>query len=295
MGGSMMNAVLQRAQILVEALPYIQEFSGKIVVVKYGGSTRNEDASSFFLDLVLMKQVNIHPVVVHGGGPEITSLLELMGIDVKFVNGLRVTDQAVLDVASMVLVGKINKQIVSQIQAYGGKAIGISGIDGQLLLSRKKLNTEVDLGFVGEVVEVNQKLLRGLIEEGYIPVIAPLGVDNQGQHYNINADTVAAAVAGELKAEKLVLSTNVPGLYIEENGDKKIISAIGAKKISQYIESGQISGGMVPKVEACLDAIKRGVNRTHIVDGRQEHVLLLELLTDTGVGTMVTKEDNLYV
>jgi len=290
-----MNAVLQRAQILVEALPYIQEFSGKIVVVKYGGSTRNEDASSFFLDLVLMKQVNIHPVVVHGGGPEITSLLELMGIDVKFVNGLRVTDQAVLDVASMVLVGKINKQIVSQIQAYGGKAIGISGIDGQLLLSRKKLNTEVDLGFVGEVVEVNQKLLRGLIEEGYIPVIAPLGVDNQGQHYNINADTVAAAVAGELKAEKLVLSTNVPGLYIEENGDKKIISAIGAKKISQYIESGQISGGMVPKVEACLDAIKRGVNRTHIVDGRQEHVLLLELLTDTGVGTMVTKEDNLYV
>lgn len=290
-----MNAVLQRAQILVEALPYIQEFSGKIVVVKYGGSTRNEDASSFFLDLVLMKQVNIHPVVVHGGGPEITSLLELMGIDVKFVNGLRVTDQAVLDVASMVLVGKINKQIVSQIQAYGGKAIGISGIDGQLLLSRKKLNTEVDLGFVGEVVEVNQKLLLGLIEEGYIPVIAPLGVDNQGQHYNINADTVAAAVAGELKAEKLVLSTNVPGLYIEENGDKKIISAIGAKKISQYIESGQISGGMVPKVEACLDAIKRGVNRTHIVDGRQEHVLLLELLTDTGVGTMVTKEDNLYV
>jgi len=290
-----MNAVLQRAQILVEALPYIQEFSGKIVVVKYGGSTRNEDASSFFLDLVLMKQVNIHPVVVHGGGPEITSLLELMGIDVKFVNGLRVTDEAVLDVASMVLVGKINKQIVSQIQAYGGKAIGVSGIDGQLLLSRKKQNTEVDLGFVGEVVEVNQKLLLGLIEEGYIPVIAPLGVDHQGQHYNINADTVAAAVAGELKAEKLVLSTNVPGLYIEENGDKKIISAIGAKKISQYIESGQISGGMVPKVEACLDAIKRGVNRTHIVDGRQEHVLLLELLTDTGVGTMVTKEDNLYV
>lgn len=286
-----MNAVLHRAQILVEALPYIQKFSGKIVVVKYGGSTRNEDSTSFFQDLVMMKQVNIHPVVVHGGGPEITALLGSMGVDVQFVNGLRVTDDAVLDAASMVLVGRINKQIVSQIQSYGGNAIGLSGIDGKLLLAKKKINTEVDLGYVGEIEEVNCKLLLGLIEQGYIPVISPLGVDNQGQRYNINADTVAAAVAGELKAEKLVLSTNVPGLYIEENGEKQIISAIGAKKIAEYIATGQIHGGMVPKVEACLDALERGVHKTHIVDGRQEHVLLLELLTDTGVGTMVSKED----
>ncbi|OEH86783.1 acetylglutamate kinase [Desulfuribacillus stibiiarsenatis] len=288
-----MTAGLHRAQVLVEALPYIQRFAGKIVVVKYGGSTMGEDTSSFIQDLVLMKQVNIHPVVVHGGGPEITNLLESMGVEVQFVNGLRVTDQAVLDVASMVLVGKINKQIVSQIQSYGGKAIGLSGIDGKLLLARKKQNTKVDLGFVGEVEQVNCKLLRGLIDEGYIPVIAPLGVDDQGQRYNINADTVAAAVAGELRAEKFVLSTNVPGIYIEENGVKTIISAIGAKKIEESIDNGQISGGMVPKVEACLEALNRGVNTTHIVDGRQEHVLLLELLTDTGVGTMVSREDEI--
>ncbi|OEF97881.1 acetylglutamate kinase [Desulfuribacillus alkaliarsenatis] len=287
-----MNAVLHRAQILVEALPYIQKFSGKIVVVKYGGSTRNEDSTSFFQDLVMMKQVNIHPVVVHGGGPEITALLESMGSQVQFVNGLRVTDHTVLDAASMVLVGKINKQIVSQIQSYGGNAIGLSGIDGKLLLAEKKQSKDVDLGYVGEIKEVNCTLLRGLIEQGYIPVISPLGVDHQGQRYNINADTVAAVVAGALNAEKLVLSTNVAGLYVEENGEKQTISAIGAKKIAEYIASGQIHGGMVPKVQACLEALSRGVQRTHIVDGRQEHVLLLELLTDTGVGTMVTKEDD---
>lgn len=286
-----MNGVLQRAQILVEALPYIQRFSGKIVVVKYGGSTRGEDPTSFFQDLVLMKQVNIHPVVVHGGGPEISALLESMGAEVKFVDGLRVTDEQVLDAASMVLVGKINKQIVSQIQAYGGNALGISGIDGELILARKKENPGIDLGFVGEVVQVNRGLVNKIIEEGYIPVIAPLGVDKAGQRYNINADTVAAAIAGEIGAEKFILSTNVPGIYIEEDGEKKTISTIKASEIREYIKSGQISGGMVPKVQACLDAIDRGVRRTHIVDGRDEHVLLLELLTQTGVGTMVTKDD----
>lgn len=286
-----MNGVLQRAQILVEALPYIQRFSGKIVVVKYGGSTRGEDPTSFFQDLVLMKQVNIHPVVVHGGGPEISALLESMGAEVKFVDGLRVTDEQVLDAASMVLVGKINKQIVSQIQAYGGNALGISGIDGELILARKKETPGIDLGFVGEVVQVNRKLINKIIEEGYIPVIAPLGVDKTGQRYNINADTVAAAIAGEIGAEKFILSTNVAGIYIEENGEKKTISSIKASEIKEYIKSGQISGGMVPKVQACLDAIDRGVRRTHIVDGRDEHVLLLELLTQTGVGTMVTKDD----
>ncbi len=285
-----MNAILHRAQVLVEALPYIQRFSGKIVVVKYGGSTREEDASAFVQDLVMMKQVNIHPVVVHGGGPEITDFLQTMSVPVQFVNGLRVTDDAVLDAVSMVLVGKINQQIVAQLQSFGGNAIGLSGIDGQLILAKKKENTSVDLGFVGEVVSVNCTLLSGLIAEGYIPVISPVGVDSHGQRYNINADTAAAAIAGELKAEKLILSTNVPGLYIEQDGVKQIISAIGEKEIARYIEEGQISGGMVPKVEACLEALSRGVKRTHIVDGRQEHVLLLELLTDTGVGTMVTKE-----
>jgi acetylglutamate kinase len=294
-----MNNPIDKAKVLVEALPYIQRFYDKTIVIKYGGSTMEEESlrQSFALDVVLLKYIGIHPVIVHGGGPQIGHMLTKIGKKSQFIEGMRVTDEETMDVVEMVLVGKVNKELVNLINQQGGKAVGLSGKDGRLITA-KKLRLEksrgkdqdpeiIDIGMVGEVKEVNPGVIEALEKENFIPVIAPVGVGEKGETYNINADLVAGKVAAALKAEKLILLTDVEGVM---NAKCRLIPALDAKEAKRLIVQKVISSGMIPKVNCCLDALEEGVIKTHIIDGRMEHAVLLEIFTDVGIGTQITKE-----
>jgi acetylglutamate kinase len=293
-----MNNPIDKAKVLVEALPYIQRFYDKTIVIKYGGSTMEEEnlRQSFALDVVLLKYIGIHPVIVHGGGPQIGHMLTKIGKKSQFIEGMRVTDEETMDVVEMVLVGKVNKELVNLINQQGGKAVGLSGKDGRLITA-KKLRLEksrgkdqdpeiIDIGMVGEVKEVNPGVIEALEKENFIPVIAPVGVGEKGETYNINADLVAGKVAAALKAEKLILLTDVEGVM---NAKCRLIPALDAKEAKRLIVQKVISSGMIPKVNCCLDALEEGVIKTHIIDGRMEHAVLLEIFTDVGIGTQITK------
>jgi len=283
-----MLSALEKANVLTEALPYIQAFAGKTIVIKYGGHamTSPELEELVLKDIILMKLVGMNPVIVHGGGPVIDHWLNKVNIQPKFVGGLRVTDEATMEIVEMVLVGKVNKGIVKLINLFGGKAVGLSGKDGQLIRAEKKAGE--DLGLVGEVAQINPELITSLSRDGYIPVVSPIGVSSRGETLNINADYVAGAMGGALKAHKLVLLTDVEGIYLGDGPDT-LASRLTAEEIPTLIERGVIKGGMIPKVESCLHALAKGVENVHIVDGRKPHSLLLEIFTKEGIGTMVVK------
>ena len=288
----MYNEVLiEKANILIEALPYIQRLAGKTVVIKYGGNAMvDEDLTNKILqDVTLLKYVGVNPILVHGGGPDINAALQKMDVKSEFHNGLRITDEATMEVVQMVLAGKLNKNIVSRLGKLGGKAIGLCGKDAGLLTVVKKPLTKdgVDLGFVGNIVGVNVKLLELLSMDEYIPVIAPVGVDRDGKSYNINADTAASEIASALKAEKLMFLTDVDGIRLNAKDSSTLISSISVSEINELISSGVITGGMIPKVQGCVRAIEQGVERVHILDGTIPHPILLEIFTDKGIGTMV--------
>lgn len=292
-----MRGYLEKARTLVEALPYIREFSGKTIVVKYGGAAMaGEDRMSAFADdIVLLQYVGIRPVVVHGGGPQIDRMLEKLSIPSRRNEGLRVTSPEAMEVVEMVLGGTVNKRIVALIQLHGGRAVGLTGKDGDLIRARKYLapsaagaSAPLDLGLVGEVVEVRADVLRALEASGFVPVIAPIGVGTGGEAYNINGDTVAAEVAGALRAEKLILLTDVAGVM---DGRGALVSTMSAGETADAIQNGSISGGMIPKVECGLTALRKGVRKVHILDGRVPHSVLLEIFTDAGIGTEITATD----
>lgn len=288
---------LNIANVLTEALPYIQRFTGKTVVVKFGGNAMVDPElhESFARDVVLMKLVGMNPVVVHGGGPQIGKLLEKLNIHTEFVNGMRVTDTATMDVVEMVLGGSVNKEIVSSINRNGGKAIGVTGKDGQLIRARKLKVTRhspeldaseiIDIGHVGEVDQIDTEVLSVILESNFIPVIAPIGVDKEGNSYNINADLVAGKLSEVMQAEKLMLLTNVSGL-LDKNGN--ILTGLSTAEVDGLIADGTIHGGMLPKIGCALDAVKSGVASSHIIDGRVPHAVLLEIFTDEGIGTLIT-------
>ena len=288
---------MQIAKVLTESLPYIQRFTGKTIVVKFGGNAMVDEAlqNSFARDIVLMKLVGLNPVVVHGGGPQIGQLLEKLNIKSEFVDGMRVTDSATMDVVEMVLGGSVNKQIVSLINRNGGKAIGLTGKDGKLIRARKMTVTRktpgmnaseiVDIGHVGEVAAINTEVIDMLTNSNFIPVIAPVGVGADGSSYNINADLVAGKIAEVLQAEKLMLLTNVAGL-LDKQGN--VLTGLSTQQVDELIADGTIYGGMLPKISCALDAVKSGVTSAHIVDGRVDHAVLLEIFTDTGVGTKIS-------
>ena len=286
-----------RAKILVEALPYIQEFSGKTIVIKYGGSAQINDElkASVMQDVALMKFVGINVVIIHGGGKDITGFLKKLGKESSFVSGLRVTDDETMEVAEMVLAGKINSEIVTLLNRRGLRAVGLSGKDADLILAEKKLatvyeqgeKTKVDVGNVGKAKKINIEIVGDLIAQSYVPVIAPIGVGEDGQSYNINADDVAADIAGELKAEKLLLLTDTAGVYKNFEDKSSFISTLKADEARALIKDGVISGGMIPKVKACLRALDKGANKAYIIDGRLPHSIILELFTAAGLGTEV--------
>ncbi len=284
-----------KAEILIEALPYIKKFSGKTFVIKYGGNAMTDAflKEQVINDIILMKYVGINPVIVHGGGPDIDKWLDKAGIESNFIQGLRVTDQKVMEVVQMVLVGKVNKEVVALFENNGSKAVGLSGVDGCTLRAEKiSLNIdgeEKDLGFVGKVSQVNPALIDQAINDHYIPVIAPVAMDEKGQSYNINADYAAGSIAASLKAEKFFLLTDIDGVLDKEG---KLISRIDRKKAEELISDGTISGGMIPKIQCCIEAVGQGVPSAHIVNGTLLHALLLEIFTDKGVGTMfIDKEE----
>ena len=294
-----MFAPQDTANLLVEALPYFQKFSGKTIVVKYGGNAMvsEELKAKVMQDVTLMKQVGIRPVIVHGGGPDITGFLKKVGKDTAFVSGLRVTDEETMEIVSMVLIGKVNADVVMRLNVCGNRAVGLSGVDAELIRAKKKLavvhenggEQRVDIGHVGEVESVDASILEDNLDRGYIPVVAPIGVDDDGAQYNINADYVAAAIAGALQAEKLLLLTDVEGVYKNYEDKSSFISSLTKAEAEAYIEDGTISGGMIPKVEACLAALRQGAHKTSIIDGRLPHSLLLELFTEQGIGTEIVK------
>ena len=292
---SVYNELISKARILIEALPYIQRLSGKTVVIKYGGNAM-VDASlthAILEDITLLKYVGVNPIVVHGGGPDINNMLKRLDIKSEFVGGLRVTDGATMEVVQMVLSGKINKDIVSELNCLGAHSLGLCGKDADLIECVKKPARDgVDLGFVGQITHINTKLLEILARDEYIPVIAPIGVDKDGNSYNINADTVAGEIAAALKAEKLMFLTDIDGIYMDPNDKTSLISRITVSEINRLIDEGVISGGMIPKVQGCINAVLGGVGRTHIVNGTIPHPILLEIFTDKGIGTMVTMEED---
>ena len=290
-----MNDIITKAEVLIEALPYIRNFYGKTFVIKYGGAAqvKEELKESFAKDIVMLNFIGIRTAIVHGGGPKISAMMEKMGKKPKFVQGQRVTDEETMDIVEMVLGGLVNKEIVSLINSHGGKAVGLSGKDGGLIKAKKKLikNSDrtgveeiIDLGLVGEVTNIDPQILISLKNEGFIPVVSPVGVGPKGETLNINADYVAAAVAAALKAEKLILLTDVPGI-LDKN--EKIISTLKKTQIKKLVENGTITGGMLPKVQACLKALEGGVAKTHIIDGRIPHCLLIEIFTKEGIGTEI--------
>ncbi len=281
-----------RARILVHALPYIQKYTGKILVVKYGGSAMlNEKLKdSVVRDIVLLSLVGVKPVLVHGGGPEITEMLKKVGKETQFVGGLRVTDSETMEIAQMVLAGKINKNLVNILQINGGKAIGLSGIDGHMIEASVK---DERLGFVGEIENVNVQPILDVIDKGYIPVISTIGCDSQGNTYNINADTAASKIAGGLSAMSLISMTDTPGILRDKDDPDTLIPVINIEDIDALVGNGTISGGMIPKVECCAEAIKQGVEKVFIIDGRIPHSILIETLTDEGIGTMFQSRNSL--
>ncbi len=283
---------IDKAGILIEALPYIRNFYGSTIVVKYGGNAmiNQQLKEAVCQDLVLLKFIGLNPVVVHGGGPEISSMMKRMGKEPSFIDGLRVTDTETMEIAQMVLVGKINTELVSLLNGYGGKAVGLNGKDANLIQA-KKHDGKVDLGFVGDVELVNPQLLNILSREGYIPVVSSVGIGVDGASYNINADLVAGVLAGALKAAKLILLTDVEGIYEDPEDPSSLISSISIQRSRELIAQGKIARGMIPKVEACIGALRSGVGRTHIIDGRKLHSILLEIFTNEGIGTMVVKEN----
>lgn len=274
-----------RAQVLMEALPYIRKYTDKIVVIKYGGNAMlSEEAKQTVMgDIALLTLIGIKAVLIHGGGPEITDFMQRIGKEPKFIDGLRVTDKETAEITQMVLAGKINKNLVALINCMGGNAIGLSGIDGQLITARQY---DERLGFVGEITDVNTTPLLDLLDKGYIPVISTVGCDTEGNVYNINADTAAARVAGALKAESLLTMTDAPGLMRDVSDPETLISVVHASEAPALMHDGIIQGGMIPKVECCIEAIRRGVKRVFIIDGRVPHSILIEMLTDEGMGTM---------
>jgi acetylglutamate kinase len=285
-----MKESILKAQVLVEALPYIRRWAGATIVVKYGGSTRSgdEELKNTLQDIVLLKYVGLRPIVVHGGGKDISRLLEKLKIPTRFVDGLRYTDRDTMEVVEMVLGGKINKEIVNTIHQMGGQAVGLSGKDGHMLeAARIKSRTGKEIGFVGKVAKVHTHVLETLDRDLYIPVIAPLGVDKAGNTYNVNADEAAGAIAAALRAEKLVFLTDVPGLCKKKQDPSTLIHSLKAREIPSLVKKGIIDGGMIPKTDACLAAVKGGVKKTHIIDGRVSHALLLEIFTPQGIGTEI--------
>jgi acetylglutamate kinase len=298
MGGEIMiNGHQEKAAVLVEALPYIKEFCGKRVVIKYGGSAMADEKlkDAIMKDIVLMKYVGMKPIVVHGGGPAVNQMLERVGIKSAFVNGLRVTDEETMEIVQMVLAGSINKEIVTLLNSHGAKAVGLCGKDSGLLRVEKQFvkvkdgsgSVNMDIGLVGQVREVDTEILDVLTDNGFIPVIAPIGTGPGGQSYNINADYAASAIAGAVKADKLVLLTDVEGIMDSRGGEEKLVSSVNRQEAAQLMDEGVITGGMIPKVQCCLEALEKGVGRIHIINGTVMHSLLLEIFTESGIGTMI--------
>ena len=290
---------LDKAKILVKALPFIKKYHNKTIVIKYGGSAMVNPAAreQFIQDIVLMKYVGINPVIVHGGGPEINEMLQKIGKESKFIAGNRVTDEETMEIVEMVLSGKVNKGIVSDINKYGGKAVGLSGKDGNMVFVEKKFvevdREKVDIGFVGEIKEINTEVIKLLESNDTIPVISSIGVDKNGQTYNINADYVAGAIAGKLQADRLIFLTDVDGILLDYNNKQTLIDEIDVEKVNDLIERGIINGGMLPKVTTCLNAIENGVENVVILNGKLEHSVILELFTVEGAGTLIKKDANL--
>ena len=276
-----------RANVLIQALPYIQKWSGKTIVVKYGGNAMiNEELKSAVMsDIVLLQLVGINVVLVHGGGPEISDTLKQMGKESKFINGLRVTDKETIDVVQMVLAGKVNKSLVQRLEQHSGKAIGLCGLDGRMLMAEKK-STAYDLGFVGEITEVNTQIIEDATKNGYVPIISTVAGGYNGAVYNINADLAAARIAAELKAAKLILMTDIRGLLKDVKDEESLIPVVNVSEVPMLKRDGIIKGGMIPKIDCCVEAVRNGVERAHIIDGRIEHSILLELFSDEGIGTM---------
>lgn len=298
-GGNDVTNPLETAAVLIETLPYMQQFAGKTVVIKYGGNAmvNTELKNSVIQDITLLKYVGMRPVVVHGGGPEITKTLNQLGKETTFISGLRVTDAETVAIAEMVLVGKINTEIVSLLNRHGAKAVGLSGKDADLIIAKKHFAEvhdsgtvkTVDIGFVGDVEHINTDILNALLDRGYTPVIAPIGVGRDNESYNINADYVAGEVAGALGAEKLIMLTDVEGIYRDYHDKSSFISTLSLAEAQEMIKDGTIGGGMIPKVETCIKALQGGTGKTHIIDGRQPHSILLEIFTAQGIGTQVVK------
>lgn len=288
-----MDRVLSKAEVLIEALPYIQRFNRKIIVVKYGGSAMADEElqRNVIKDVALLKLVGFKPIIVHGGGKEISKWVSKVGKESQFINGLRVTDAETMEIAEMVL-NKVNKRLVTMVQELGVNAVGLSGKDGGLLHVEKKLSKGQDIGFVGEVTEVNVKVLTDLLEKDFLPIIAPIGLDDNFDTFNINADDAACAVAKAVGADKLVFLTDIEGLYKDINDKSSFISRLTASEADELINSGIIGGGMLPKLNNCTDAIKNGVSRVHILDGRLLHCLLLEIFTKDGIGTAIISDDD---
>lgn len=287
-----MEKVLQKAEVLIEALPYIQKFNRKIIVVKYGGSAMSNEElqKNVIKDVALLKLVGFKPIIVHGGGKEISRWVGKVGKEAKFINGLRVTDEETMEIAEMVL-NKVNKSLVTMVEELGVKAVGISGKDGGLLQVEKKYSDGQDIGYVGEITDVNPKVIYDLLEKDFLPIIAPIGLDENFQTYNINADDAACAIAKAVSAEKLAFLTDIEGLYKDINDKSSFISRITASQADELINGGFIGGGMLPKLNNCTSAIKNGVNRVHILDGRIAHCLLLEIFTQKGIGTAIVADE----
>lgn len=285
---------LNKAQVLIEALPYIQRFNRKIVVVKYGGSAMvdPELKKNVIQDVVLLKLTGFKPIIVHGGGKEISSWVSRLGMEPRFVNGLRVTDAPTMEIAEMVL-GKVNKELVTLVQSLGVRAIGVSGKDGGLISVRKKLSAGQDIGYVGEITHVNGQILLDLLADDFLPIVCPIGLDEDFNTYNINADDAACAIAESLKAEKLTFLTDIEGVYRDKEDPASLISELRVGEARKLISEGFVGGGMIPKLKNCIDAIENGVNRVHILDGRIPHSLLLEIFTKKGVGTAILREEDI--
>ena len=278
----------ERAKVLVQALPYIQKYAGKTVVVKYGGNAmiNNDLKDAVMSDIVLMQLVGINVVLVHGGGPEISSMLKKIGKESRFVNGMRYTDSETMDIVQMVLAGKVNKDLVQLLEQHSGRAVGLCGLDGKMILAEKMASAE-DLGYVGEITEVNTQIIKDATDRGYIPIVATVGGSRSGEIYNINADIAAARIAAELGALKLILMTDIRGLLRNKEDENTLIPVVNVSEVPKLRHEGIISGGMIPKIDCCVEAVRRGVGRAHIIDGRIPHSILIELFSDEGIGTML--------
>lgn len=285
---------LDKAEVLIEALPYIQRFNRKIIVVKYGGSAMVDEQlkKNVIQDVVLLKLVGFKPIIVHGGGKEISKWVSKVGKEPKFINGLRVTDEETMELAEMVL-GKVNKELVSLVESLGVRAVGVSGKDGGLLKVEKKYSDGQDIGFVGNITDVNPKILADLLEKDFLPIVCPVGMDENFQTYNINADDAACAIAKSMHAEKLAFLTDIEGVYRDPKDPDTLISKLFVKDVKELMGSGNVGGGMIPKLQNCVDAIEEGVSRVHILDGRIKHCLLLEIFTDKGIGTAILRKEGI--